>query len=96
MPKRAELDPKKAADLFSPTAPESTPAAPQPARQPDPVTSRGVGLRSSEWRHVGEIARKMGMKPGSLAAFAMRYFLAAYDQGLVEIENRPRPKLPGE
>lgn len=97
-PKHAEVDPQKTADLFAKTAPESAPeqAAPLPVKAPDPVTSRGVGLRASEWKRMEEIAGELGMKPGSLAAFALRFFLRSYERGEVPIESKPRPKLPGE
>ncbi len=96
MPKRAKVDAEGAADLFAPTTPQPAQPGEKQEKIKDPVQPRGVGLRESEWRKVDRLAQELGMKPGSLAAFALRYFIAAYDRGLVELENRPRPKLPGE
>ena len=89
MTKRAELDPKKAADIYSKTESETDPQG-QPK---DEVKSHGVGLRESEWQQIEAIADEMGITKHAVAAYALRYFLKSYDAG--EIKTETKQSLPG-
>ena len=88
MAKRAELDPKKAADLYGKTESDQ----PQ-AKTTDEVKSSGVGLRESEWAKVDAIAAELGQTRHKVAAYALRDFLRRWDAG--EIQTETKPSLPG-
>lgn len=88
MPKRATINPKEAAGLYQPTGAGQE----QPEAAPDPVRSRGAGLKTSEWDHWHEIAQELGMKPHSLVLYVLRDFMHRYDAGQVETETKKRLK----
>jgi hypothetical protein len=59
----------------------------------DPIKSRGVGLRESEWAEIEGIADELNTTPHGLAVYAIRDFLTRYKAG--EIETKTQKTLPG-
>lgn len=47
----------------------------------DPSEQRGIGLRKSEWAHMGEIAAELDESINGLAAWALRDFMRRWDTG---------------
>ena len=88
MAKRAELDPKESAGLFSKTESEQ----PQDDRS-DPIVASGIGLRESEWVKIDEISSAMGIKKHAVTVYAVRYFLKDWEAGKIKTETRQ--SLPG-
>ena len=58
--------------------------------QADPITSRGVGLRVSEWAEVDRIAAEWNVTPHSVAVMGVRYFLAELAAGNIETETEKK------
>lgn len=77
-------------NLFSKTEPAAA-AQPQAAaadlhkRQRrivgDPITSKGVGLRTSVWVKFGAVADELGTNYHDLAVYVLTDFLARWDRG---------------
>jgi hypothetical protein len=78
-------------DIFAKTEPDTEPIA-EPEKE-DPVQPVGIGLRTSEWERMSEIAAELGMKRHALAMWALRDFMKRYDAG--EIETATKKTLPG-
>ena len=57
------------------------------------VRTRGLGLKSNEWDALEDIGADFGLTRHGMAAYAVRYFLAKYRAGEIELESKPR--LPG-
>jgi len=64
-------------------------------RQPvdDPITSRGIGLRSSEWAEIDRIADKWNVTPHNLTVMGLRYFMEQLAAGKVETETQPQTTI---
>lgn len=75
-----------------PAAAPEPPTAPTPPPDEDRVKARGIGLKSSEWAAVDEIAAHLGMTPHSLAAHALRDWLKRWAAGEIETTTAPRLK----
>jgi len=87
MTKRQALDPQKGAGFYDmPKQPEL-----EPERE-DPVKSRGVGLKTSEWARFDAIAAELGETRHAVAMFALKDFLRRWDAG--EIQTKSKPSLP--
>jgi len=69
------------------------PAQPQEEEQPDPVQPVGIGLKTSEWERMQEIADELGIKRHALAMWALRDFMQRYEAG--EIQTETKKTLPG-
>ena len=74
-------------DIFkSTTQDESEPQA-------DPITSRGVGLRVSEWAEVDRIAAEWNVTPHSVAVMGVRYFLAELAAGKIQTKTETKTTI---
>ncbi|MBT7121903.1 MAG: hypothetical protein HN948_02715 [Clostridia bacterium] len=58
-----------------------------------PVTTSGLGLRVNEWQELEDMGAAFGLSRHGMTAYAVRYFLAKYRAGEIELESKPR--LPG-
>lgn len=67
--------------------------SPTKNQQPDdPITSRGLGLRASEWAEVDRIAAEWNITPHALTVMGVRYFLQQLAAGNIETETRTETK----
>ena len=70
---------------------QKTTSEPKPAKsgpKSDPIVSKGVGLRKSEWAEVKQIAAGMGTTYHALAVYGLRYFLQEYKAGKIKTETK--------
>lgn len=70
-------------DLFARTerpAETETPA--------DPITAKGVGLRTSEWAEIDALAKANGMNRHELAVKLLRYGLDALKAGRIKSKSQ--------
>jgi len=58
-----------------------------------PVITSGLGLRQNEWQELEDAGAEFGLSRHGMTAYAVRYFLAKYRAGEIEIESKPT--LPG-
>ena len=75
-------------NLFSKTGdPEPQPLADDPARKRrrknsgDPVVSKGIGLRQSEWAKFEGMANDLGTNYHDLGVYVIMQFMAAWARG---------------
>ncbi len=77
-------------NLFAKTSePETTPAQPladgvgkrRKRDAGDPITSKGVGLRTSQWVKFFAIADELGTNYHDLAVYILTDFMARWDRG---------------
>lgn len=88
--KRPELNPDEQAGLFRRTEP----AIPQEQEQPpDPIRAIGIGLKTSEWAKIDDIAAALGTTRHKISLYALRDFIRRYESGDIPVEKRPT--LPG-
>ena len=62
--------------------------------QDDIIRSRGVGLKISEWNEIEKISRDLDITPHAVAAYGVRYFLKAWQEGKIKTETRKTKNLP--
>lgn len=91
-PKRQRINPQEAASLYKPTGPRPDDTQPD---QADPVQSKGVGLRASEWARLKRAAEELGTNRNSLVGWALREFLKRYEAGELPVRTETRRTLPG-
>jgi hypothetical protein len=60
----------------------------------DKISSRGVGLKASEWAVLEKLANELDTTPHAIAAYGIRYFLKAYDEGRIKPQLRKTHTLP--
>lgn len=81
---------EKLTNLFAKTSePETTPAQPpadglgkrRKRDATDPITSKGVGLRQSDWVKFFAIADELGTNYHDLTVYILHDFMARWDRG---------------
>ena len=75
-------------DIFAKTEP-----GPQEAK--DPVMPVGIGIKTSEWARMGEIAQDLDITRHALAMWALRDFIRRYDAGEIETRTETKQTLAG-
>jgi hypothetical protein len=75
-------------DIFAKTEPS-------PREAKDPVMPVGIGLKTSEWARMGEIAQDLDTTRHALAMWALRDFLRRYESGEIKTKSETRKVLPG-
>lgn len=71
-----QLDQDEMANLFKRTEPK-----PVEEGGKDRQKVRTVGMKTSEFKRIDEIAQELGVKPHALMVFAIRDFIRRYDSG---------------
>jgi hypothetical protein len=60
----------------------------------DIIKARGVGLKLSEWAQLEQIAGELGITLHAVTAYAVKYFLKAYQEGKIKPEKKTTQSLP--
>jgi hypothetical protein len=61
----------------------------------DPVMPIGIGLKTSEWARIEEIAQDLYTTRHALAMWALRDFIRRYLEGEIETRTETKKTLPG-